>query len=99
MELYQLVYLGVLAAYLLVINVIGFLSMSIDKKRALNGEWRIKESMLLSIAFAGGGIGSYVGMQVKRHKTKHKKFTIGVPVAMVVSYLILGIATYFIFTL
>ena len=99
METYQLAYIAALAVYMFIINVIGFLSMSIDKKRAENGAWRIKESMLLSIAFVGGGIGSYAGMQVKRHKTKHKKFTIGVPVAMIVSYAIIAVATYLIFTL
>lgn len=71
---------------LVVMNVIGLLSMFIDKQRAIAGKWRIRESVLLSIAFLGGGIGSWVGMYAFRHKTKHLTFVIGVPLLTILSY-------------
>ncbi len=60
--------------YFILINVIGFLSMLIDKKKAERGSWRIKESTLLIIALIGGSIGSIIGMYMFRHKTQKPKF-------------------------
>ncbi len=68
-----------LLIYFILINIIGFLSMYIDKKKAIKKRHRIKESTLLLVALIGGSIGSFVGMYAFRHKTKHKKFTIGIP--------------------
>lgn len=65
--------------YIIAINVIGFASMGIDKRRAKKGQWRIKENTLFLIAIIGGSIGSNIGMQVFRHKTKHKQFVLGMP--------------------
>ena len=65
--------------YVLIINLIGFIIMLIDKKRAVHKEWRIPEKTLLGISILGGAIGMLLGMSIFRHKTKHKKFTIGVP--------------------
>ena len=53
--------------------------MFIDKSRAIHKEWRIPEKTLLFIAIIGGSIGMYGGMYAFRHKTKHLKFTIGIP--------------------
>jgi len=53
--------------------------MLIDKKKAIKNRWRIKESTLLLFAILGGSIGSYLGMKNFRHKTKHSKFTLGIP--------------------
>jgi len=65
--------------YLLIINLIGFLIMLIDKQRAVHKEWRIPEKTLIGVSIFGGSIGMFIGMSSFRHKTKHKKFTIGVP--------------------
>lgn len=65
--------------YLLLINLFGFLSMGVDKRRAIKNQWRIRERTLFLIAALGGSIGSLVGMWVFRHKTKHKSFVIGIP--------------------
>ena len=54
-----------------VMSVIGFALMGIDKSRAINRKWRIKEATLFLIALFGGGIGSTLGMFFFRHKTKH----------------------------
>ena len=69
--------------YLLIINIIGFLSMAIDKFKAKKQMWRIKEQTLFIIAMIGGSIGSIIGMYTFRHKTKHLTFTIGMPTILV----------------
>ena len=48
--------------YLLIINIIAFLAMFIDKKKAEKDRWRIKESTLLTLALIGGSIGAIAGM-------------------------------------
>lgn len=68
--------------YLLIINAAGLAYMLADKYRARKNLWRIPESRLILIAVIGGSIGIYAGMQLARHKTKHPKFFIGVPVIM-----------------
>ena len=77
---------GILAIliYLVVMNIIGFASMGIDKSKAKRGAWRIPEKTLFLIAILGGSIGSIVGMKQFRHKTKHKTFTIGMPAILLV---------------
>ena len=69
--------------YFLIINAAGFLSMLLDKQKARKNLWRIPESTLLTIALLGGSIGSLVGMYLVRHKTKHLKFTLGIPLIMI----------------
>lgn len=75
--------IGKILLYFLIINVIGFLAMAIDKWKAKNNAWRIPENTLFSITVLGGGIGTIAGMYVFRHKTKKTKFTIGMPVILV----------------
>lgn len=70
--------------YLAVVNILGFALMGIDKSKAKKQQWRISEANLLLSAAIGGSIGSYVGMQTFRHKTKHIKFTLGVPAIMII---------------
>lgn len=65
--------------YLLLINAAAFLLMLIDKQKARRGRWRISEAALLWSAALGGSAGALAGMYLFRHKTKHKKFTLGVP--------------------
>ena len=62
-----------------VMSVIGFAFMGIDKNRAINHKWRIKEATLFLIAFLGGGIGSTLGMFFFRHKTQHWYFRLFFP--------------------
>ena len=70
--------------YLVIINAIGFVSMLVDKQKARRGAWRIPEKTLMSIAAFGGSLGSFLGMQLFRHKTRHPKFYIGIPVLLAV---------------
>lgn len=66
-------------AYLLIVNAIAFLLMLIDKQKAKKKKWRIPEATLMSFAAIGGSIGALMGMYTFRHKTLHKKFTLGIP--------------------
>ncbi|MEW9096894.1 MAG: DUF1294 domain-containing protein [Clostridiaceae bacterium] len=65
--------------YLLIINLYGFIIMYIDKRKSIKGKWRISEKNLFLTALAFGSIGIFLGMQLFRHKTKHKSFTFGIP--------------------
>lgn len=69
--------------YFIVINIIGFAIMYIDKQKAKKGTWRIKEMTILIITILGGGIGTIAGMYTFRHKTKKLKFTIGLPTILI----------------
>lgn len=69
--------------YLIVINVIGFFIMWLDKRKAEKGRWRIPEKTLFLITALGGGIGTTIGMYVFRHKTQKLQFVLGFPVITV----------------
>lgn len=71
-----------LLAYLFIINAAGFGLMLADKYRARKNLWRIPERTLMTVATLGGSIGSLAGMYLVRHKTRHPKFTIGIPVIL-----------------
>lgn len=75
--------------YLFIINAIGFLIMHADKRRAKKKVWRIPETTLMTVAAAGGSLGSLIGMYTFRHKTRHPKFTIGVPLFLAVHIILL----------
>ena len=74
--------------YLTVINLAGFFSMFIDKRRAIKTKWRISEQTLFIIAIVGGSIGSLLGMRIFRHKTKHIQFTFGIPAILIMQIII-----------
>lgn len=80
--------------YIVIINIVGFFAMGIDKRRAKMMEWRIPEKTLFLITLFGGGIGTISGMYVFRHKTKKKYFTIGFPAILIIEILS---ALYFIY--
>lgn len=76
--------------YFIVINIIGFLAMGLDKAKAKAGAWRIPEKTLFGIALFGGGLGVWLGMNSFRHKTKHWYFKYGVPVTFFVELIAFG---------
>lgn len=69
--------------YLVVINLITFLTYGADKKRAIKKQWRIPEKTLLLLAVLGGSPAALLGMQIFRHKTRKMLFKIGVPCILV----------------
>lgn len=74
----------ILLAYLVVINLVVFALYGIDKKKAISHEFRISERVLLWSARLGGGLGAWFGMRIFRHKTKHTRFNIIVPLWMLI---------------
>ena len=55
-------------------SLVAFILYGVDKQRAKQGKWRIKESVLLGVSFLGGSVGALIGMKAFRHKTKHRYF-------------------------
>ena len=78
--------------YLLGINLLAFFLYGIDKYRAVKDRWRIPEMTLLGVAFVGGSIGAWAGMQVFRHKTKHWQFKLLIPLFILLH---LGVLIFF----
>ena len=79
LELKEIFSIQNIIIYLVIINIIGFLIMFIDKQKAKKGKWRIPEKTLFIITAIGGGIGTIAGMYVFRHKTQKIAFVIGLP--------------------
>ena len=77
MELY------IILTYLIAINILTFIVYGNDKRKARKNKWRTPESTLLMLALIGGAYGAWLDMRVFRHKTKHWKFWILVPLMAV----------------
>lgn len=65
------------------VNLLAFVLYGVDKLKAKKGAWRIPEATLLLVAFLGGSLGALLGMEIFRHKTKHAKFRILVPLFLI----------------
>lgn len=75
--------------YLIVINIVSFILMFYDKKRAEKHKWRVSEGRLFFAAAIFGSIGIWTGMYFFRHKTKHMKFVIGIPLIFIIQLLLI----------
>ena len=73
--------------YIVLINILSILAIAHDKSAARNHEERVRESSLFALAFLGGGFGMWLAMYVFHHKTRKKRFTIGVPLILFVEYI------------
>ena len=80
--------------YFVVINIIGFFIMFIDKQKAKKGAWRIPEKTIFIITALGGGIGTIAGMYTFRHKTQKLQFVVGLPFITILEIIL---AIYWIF--
>ena len=76
-----------LVIYFFIINLFAIFLMKYDKVKAINNQFRVSEKTLFLIALILGGIGIYIGMYLFRHKTKHVKFTIGIPLIIILNIL------------
>lgn len=74
--------LAIISGILLTLNLLTFIIYGIDKFKAKKAKWRISEATLILLAVIGGSIGAWLGLQVWRHKTQHKKFFIGIPMIL-----------------
>ena len=81
----------ILLIVIIVMNVIAFALMGLDKKRAKNGQWRIKEATLFLAAGLFGALGGTAGMFFFHHKTKHWYFKLGFPAMLVVQVILIVI--------
>ena len=77
--------------YLAVVNLAAFALMGVDKRRAKRGAWRIPERTLFLPAILGGSPGAILGMQMFRHKTRHRQFAVGIPLILLVQLVIVGL--------
>ena len=73
-----------LIIYMVLMNLVGIVVMGIDKERAKRHAWRIPEKTLFLVSLLGGSVGTWAGMYLFRHKTKHWYFVIGMPAILVV---------------
>lgn len=76
--------------YIVVVNVLTFFVFAWDKSKAVHGQWRVKESVLLGLCFAGGSLGGFIAMQTVRHKTRKPLFKFGVPLLFVINCVVFG---------
>ena len=86
--------LQILCGYALLINLILFAVMGIDKYKARKGLWRIPENTLFGLAIAGGSIGGILGMKMFRQKTRHNSFKFGFPAILLAQLAIIGFIVY-----
>lgn len=70
--------------YLIVINLITFMTFGIDKFKAKHRLWRVPVAVLLMLSLIGGSLGGLLGMVLFQHKTKKMLFRIGLPVMLIV---------------
>lgn len=70
-------------AGVLIMNLIGFFMMGIDKRKAIRHKWRIPEKAFFIVSILSGSLGTLIGMYTFRHKTKHAKFVVGIPIILV----------------
>ena len=75
--------------YMLIINIVAFLAMWLDKQKAKKGKWRIKEQTLFTLVLLGGGFGGIFGIYLFKHKTKKKYFTIGFPLILIIEIVLI----------
>lgn len=82
------IFLFILAIYLILINLIAVIVTIYDKLCAVKRRWRVKESTLLLLSALGGSICMYITMLLIRHKTRHIKFMLGIPLILIFQLLI-----------
>lgn len=75
-------------AYLIIINILSFILYGIDKLKAIKKKERISEKALILTGILGGSIGSLIGMNLFRHKTKKLKFIISLPLILIIHIIV-----------
>lgn len=75
--------------YFVIVNIVGFIIMGIDKRKAVKRLWRIPESVLFTVALIGGSVGCILGMQLFRHKTRTWNFVYGMPAILLLQIILL----------
>ena len=76
--------LWIVTVYLIIMNIVGIIVMGGDKHKAKVHAWRIPEKTLFMVSILGGSAGTWAGMYIFRHKTKHWYFVIGMPLILII---------------
>ncbi len=89
--------IGILAAvvWLIIISAVGFVLPIVDKRRAQRDKWRIRERTLFIVSILGGSVAMYISMRIFHHKTKHKRFMIGIPLIIILQAAIIFAVWFF----
>ena len=80
----------ILEFYIIIMNILAYISMGLDKRKAIKHQYRIPEKTLFLLALLGGSLGSILGMKKFHHKTKHWYFKYGMPLILCL-HLLLGV--------
>jgi len=80
-----------IAIYLTIISIVAVILTLHDKRAAKRGSWRVKEQTLLLVSLLGGSVAMLITMRAIRHKTKHAKFMVGIPVIIVLQAAAVGL--------
>ena len=75
--------------YICIISLISIIVTVCDKDFAIHRKWRVRESTLLILSALGGSVAMYITMQLIRHKTRHIKFMLGIPIIFIIQLIIL----------
>ena len=85
-----------LLIYFVIINIIAIIVTVYDKYCAVHNKWRVKESALLLVSVLGGSVSMYITMRLIRHKTKKSKFMLGIPLIIVLQFVICFLVKYYV---
>lgn len=85
----------ILGCYLLILNIFTFILFGVDKYRAKKDLWRIPESRLFLCAILGGSIGAELGIHLFHHKTRHLRFTLGIPAILFLQLTLICLALFY----
>ncbi len=83
--------------YFVLVNIVGYFIMKVDKQRAREGKQRIPENILFSVSILGGSLGTIIAMRKSRHKKKKRSFSVGIPVMLVVNIIMLAFLIYMLY--
>lgn len=87
-------HLWLVLALVAFMNLVSFVFYERDKKKAQKGKWRTPEATLIGLAWLFGSVGALCGMYLVRHKTKHIKFVLLVPLAFIVQFAFFALSFY-----
>ena len=88
-------YLYIFAGYYIIMCIVTYIFYAADKSKAKAGAWRISEATLIGLSFIGGSGGAFLAMRILRHKTKHIKFEICVPLSLILHAALAAAVVYF----
>lgn len=75
--------------YLVIINILSFILMGLDKYKAINNHWRISEYTFFGLSLLGGSLGTLIAMSIFHHKTKKNSFRILIPIFLIINIIML----------